>query len=373
MKFCFWGNIGATLQGLTVGGGELQIALLAKSLALKGHDVVIIDPYAKESFTTNEGIKLINIPGWNKGIRGIRLFYKKIPSLYKLLKAQNADYYYVRLRSYLHLLSYFACKKVKGKFIVATASHFDLASFRERFNRYSSSKFNLFKYLSSDLPKDWAFNFLLKRADFLLVQHAGQKSNVKKAKGCVAVFYNIFDASNLPEKYNREENYYIHVGTLNVLKGSLNLFRLIKRLDKNVKIVVVGSPNDATSKKVFEHLLRFKNIDIKGRLPHKDTIQLIAGAKALINLSNFEGFPNIFLEAWGAGVPVISLIVNPGNVFEKYPLGVCCNGDLEQMKKYLEEGSLDNIQREPLKAYISEFHLLDTAADRFLKLLKDHS
>ena len=39
MKFCFFGNVAEALKGRTPGGGELQIALLAKALALKGHDV----------------------------------------------------------------------------------------------------------------------------------------------------------------------------------------------------------------------------------------------------------------------------------------------------------------------------------------------
>ena len=33
MKICFWGDIAGALTGNTSGGGELQIALLAKALA----------------------------------------------------------------------------------------------------------------------------------------------------------------------------------------------------------------------------------------------------------------------------------------------------------------------------------------------------
>ena len=42
MKVCFWGNIANTLHGDTAGGGELQIALLAKALVKSGL-IVIID------------------------------------------------------------------------------------------------------------------------------------------------------------------------------------------------------------------------------------------------------------------------------------------------------------------------------------------
>ena len=66
MKFCFFGNIAGALKGKTEGGAELQISLLARALALKGHEVVIIDPYSSESFVSQEGIRLINVPDWNK-------------------------------------------------------------------------------------------------------------------------------------------------------------------------------------------------------------------------------------------------------------------------------------------------------------------
>ncbi len=41
MKICFWGDIGKALSGNTSGGGELQIALLARALAKAGHEVVV--------------------------------------------------------------------------------------------------------------------------------------------------------------------------------------------------------------------------------------------------------------------------------------------------------------------------------------------
>ena len=97
MKICFFGNISSALRGKTAGGAELQISLLARALALKGHEVVIVDPDATESFVNADGIKLINVPNWNKGVRGIRLFWYRIPALKEIFVNQNADYYYVRV------------------------------------------------------------------------------------------------------------------------------------------------------------------------------------------------------------------------------------------------------------------------------------
>ena len=129
MKICFWGNIAGALTGNTSGGGELQLALLAKALARSGHEVVIIDYNTTEDFITADGIKVFKIKGWNNGIRIIRTFTHRLPQLYWSLKAQKADVYYCRIRDFRHILAFWAARKVKAKFILGLASDLDAMTF----------------------------------------------------------------------------------------------------------------------------------------------------------------------------------------------------------------------------------------------------
>lgn len=371
MKFCFFGNISGALRGKTVGGAELQISLLAKALALKGHEVVIVDPAATESFVNSDGIKLINVPNWNKGIKGIRLFQYRVPALKEIFANQNADYYYVRMRTYFHLLPYLVSKKMKSKFILSIACDLDVASLWKKFKYEYRTNFNLFRFLTLSLPSDLVFNYLLKRSDYVILQHSGQVLNRSSTKGKIVIFSNIFDFEIVKEIKGTSKGYFVHPGALNILKGSHNLNQLINILDKKDSIVIIGQPTDKKSKKIYQFLKKKENVVLKGRLSHKETIQSIANAKALINTSNFEGFPNIFLEAWAIGVPVISLNVNPGNVLIKYNLGIYCNGDLNKMKKSIESDTMSNFNREKLISYVHEFHNFSTSADRFLNLVSN--
>jgi glycosyltransferase involved in cell wall biosynthesis len=369
MKFCFTGDFSGALKGRTPGGGQLQVALLAKALALKGHEVVIVDPGSSESFITPEGIKLISVPDWDKGLRGIRLFVYRIPRLKKILLEQNADYYYVRMRTYMHLLPFWASKKTKGKFIIATAHDLDVLNHFSKFKYEYKPRFNLFRFLTADFPN--VYNYLLKKADYIILQHSGQKINRNSAKGKIAIFPNIFDFSNNKVLENTNNEYFIHVGTLNILKGSQNLYDLINALDKNISIIIVGQPTDKKSENLYKKLQKLANVVLKGRVNHQDTIQLIANAKALINTSNFEGFPNIFLEAWANGVPVISQNVNPGNVFNQYDIGIYCEGDLNKMKKAIELFKKESFQKDKLISYVSNFHDFTLAGDRFLNIINN--
>lgn len=372
MKFCFFGDVSNSLKGKTKGGGELQIALLAKALVLDGQEVTIIDPYSSESFITDEGIHVVNVPSWNKGIKGLRLIWYRIPALYKLFKEQKADYYYGRMRTYFHMLSYLAAKKNGKKYILAIASDIDVLSLRDKYKYEYKANFRLLKYLTLLLPGDLVFKYLTNKADYVVLQHSGQDVNWKSFKGKKIIFPNIIDKNSLKiTKGGIEKEYFVYLGSLTILKGSDRLYQLAFIVNSAKPIMIIGQPNDYKSQKIFEQLKGMDNVIIKGRLDHDEAIQLVANAKALINTSNYEGFPNVFLEAWALGVPVISLKVNPGNVFEKYDLGVCCDDDLMKMSNYIVNPDMYKENKEAMSSYINTFHDFNTAGSRFIGVLSN--
>ena len=69
------------------------------------------------------------------------------------------------------------------------------------------------------------------------------------------------------------------------------------------------------------------------------------------------------------GIPVLSLKVNPGGIFDKYNFGVCFKGDLEKMKEYIGCNAMNSFDRKEMTSYIGEFHDFNTAAERFVDSL----
>ncbi|MBN8686064.1 MAG: glycosyltransferase family 4 protein [Chitinophagales bacterium] len=369
MKFCFWGEIGNAIRGKTIGGGELQMALLGKALVQEGHEVVVIDPFIDASFTSEEGIRVLKVDNWHKGLPGLRMLTHRIPAMYKLFREQKADYYYLRMRTYLHGLAYLAARKNKRKVIVALASDIDVASHARRFRYDYKSRVNLFTYLFKCLPDDIVYNYVVKRADIVTLQHKHQHNGLKLKRGKMQVFPNIFDFSKLPAQPPEPGEYFISVGSLTVLKGVDHLCHLAQMLNKNSQLVIVGDPRNKAAAGYYATMQQLPHVQLKGRLGHADAIRLIAGAKALVNVSRFEGFPNIFLEAWANGIPVISLNVDPGNVISENGLGIFCNGDLQRLKDCVESGEVSAIDRQHLVAYAKQYHDFSGAGARFIKML----
>lgn len=358
MKICFWGNNTGALKGNTDGGGELQLALLAKALVRGGNEVVIIDYQATEDFISPDGIKVFSIKGWNNGIRFIRIFTHRLPLLYKSLKAQRADIYYCRMRDFRHILAFWAARKVKAKFIIGLASDLDAMNFWKRWKyNYLVSKFGLWA-LSSNLLIEIIYPFLLRKANLVLAQHGGQKTMLSKKNIDSFLFPNLFDPPETKFTPTQAKKDFIYVGRLDKRKGFSTLFEIIKKSPMHT-FKVVGHPYDKTGFLYCEKLKYFSNVTLMGKLTHSDTLFHIANSKALISTSPMEGFPNVFLEAWSCGIPVLSLYVDPGDIIKKEKLGYVTNGNCDMLLLAMENVDNSTEFANSAMTYIENNHALN--------------
>ena len=61
-------------------------------------------------------------------------------------------------------------------------------------------------------------------------------------------------------------------------------------------------------------------------MPRGRVLELIDRSRAVVLTSRHEGMPNVFLEAWARGVPVLSLHFDPDGKIAKEGLGLCAEG-----------------------------------------------
>jgi hypothetical protein len=358
MKICFWGNIAGALKGNTGGGGELQLALVAKALARGGNEVVIIDYETKEDFVTDDGVKVYKIKGWNDGIQIIRTFTHRLPLLYRSLKAQKADIYYCRIRDFRHIFAFWAARKVGAKFVLGLASDLDAMNFWMRFKyNHLVSPGGLWAFFNG-LLIELVYPFLLRKADLVLVQHEGQKTLLSNKHIKSSVFPNLFEQHDYPAITPNGKKDFIYVGWLDKRKGFSTFYDIIEKSPGH-SFRVVGPPSDKTGFRYYQKLKSFPNVTLHGKLSLKDTLYQIANSKALISTSAMEGFPNIFIEAWSCGIPVLSLYVDPGNLIKSEKLGEIAQGNLDKLLSVMKnvDNSIEFQNR--ARVYVENNHFLN--------------
>jgi glycosyltransferase involved in cell wall biosynthesis len=358
MKICFWGEIAGALNGNPLGGGEKQIALLAKALVKAGHEVIYVDYTVQNDYSTDEGIKVYGIRGYEDGIKGLRNLTSRLRLIYKSLKDKKADIYYCRIRDFRHILAYWAARTVKAKFVFGTAADLDLLGLKERLKYLYFTDVRSLWWFTNGFLSEIVYPFLLRKSDLVLVQHEGQKKILSGNNIKSTVFPNLIDITDGVLLSCSDSKDYVYVGALDKRKGFDILFDLIERTpDQSYKII--GEPRDKIASYLFDKLKSFRNVKLLGKLSHSDTYSQIASSKALISTSPREGFPNIFLEAWSVGIPVLSLYVDPGNVIKDKNLGIAADGNMETIIKYMEGPGVTNEFCERAKKYVEENHVLN--------------
>lgn len=113
---------------------------------------------------------------------------------------------------------------------------------------------------------------------------------------------------------------------------------------------------------------------LPGVLPGKDNAW-IARASVLVNTSSHEGFPNTFQQSWLRRTPVASLNVNPDQVLQKHGLGVCTEGDLQELADTITQWVTTPHERlrigERCRSYAKTHHDIQRTAARYASVYRN--
>ena len=116
------------------------------------------------------------------------------------------------------------------------------------------------------------------------------------------------------------------------------------------------------------------NVEIVASVPPPQLEQYFARARALLCTSDFEGFPNTFLDAGRFGVPVISLSVDPDGVVAREQGGVIADGDIDRLigaiKRFAEEPDVAHAAGRRLYEYVRCGHEASGRVDELASVVR---
>ena len=72
------------------------------------------------------------------------------------------------------------------------------------------------------------------------------------------------------------------------------------------------------------------NVELLEARSHEATMEQVRAAIGIVNTSRVEGMPNVFLEAWSNGVPVIALQCDPDGRIKRHGLGIAADGSWDR-------------------------------------------
>ena len=263
------------------GGAEVQISLIARELAKdKRFRVSLI--------TSNYG----QPPVVERG--RLTLYKTKLFDLPTILKTANADIYVERTVNPKVLLTGWWCRLFKKKFVYMVAHDWDCTA-------------------SS-----------LKLADLIIAQHQDQsfalKENLKLKSLVMPPLIKIKTG-----KKTLKRQYILWVGRADEWKKPLDFIDLARCYPQEKFVMICRAG------KIKIQPVSLPNLQFFAAVPFTDINQFFTRAKVLVNTSTAEGFPNTFLQAGAAGIPILSFKVNPNRYIDKYHCGLIGASFLKQM------------------------------------------
>lgn len=280
-----------------VGGAEVQQSLIAPALAARGFRVSLIAlDYGQANREVVKGITVHKMYRPDEGLPVVRFVHPRLTKLWKALKEVDADIYYQRSAAAVTGFIAAFCRANRKRSIYAGASDVDFAPPHPDI-RYARDR--------------WLFEYGVRNVDRLFVQNGTQLERARANFGRDSVLVpNSY--SPPPAARADRDGYVLWVATMRAQKRPEILFEVAQRMPEYRFVMIGGSDPDRKGKEyvrgVREKIATLPNVEYRGFMPFDEADRAFDGARLLLNTSGYEGFPNIFLQAWARGVPTVAFV-----------------------------------------------------------------
>ncbi len=224
-------------------------------------------------------------------------------------------------------------------------------------------------------PSYW----VLKNAERIIAQTATQRQLLKERfdRDC-DLLANPFDLENWQASMKHSdfenpwgtEKYILWIGRAEeVHKKPSRLIELASR-SASQKFVMIMNPSHFDVEEQIKQQAP-ENVKIIDAVPYSQMPGAFCHAKAFVNTSSQEGFPNVFLQAIASQVPIISYEVGEEFLNESQA-GICVHGDANLASQLLLDQILSTkTNREAALMYLRENNLCSTVCSKLAKMMEE--
>jgi len=347
----------------SIGGAELQQVLLGRELSSRGYDVsFIVFDYGQEPIEAIDGIKIIKTLKAGYSLSGIRSLIYAIRCVFDAFDKADADVYYQRCGSYYTGIVSIFCLFKRRKFIYQLGSDMDV-------------DINHIKRMK--IHQQMLYKFGVMRANHIIAQSSYQQKMIKKVFNRDSLLIkNPYPIRGLEPVEPKESvmPVILWVGTIKPEWKQPELFLKLAKMVPEANFKIIGGPskNRDYYEKIRSEAKKIKNLDFVGFVPFPEIDKFYNNAFIFVNTSSVEGFPNTFLQAWCASVPVVSLNVDPDEIISKYKLGFhsqTMENLAHDIRVLLHDESLRKKMGLNGRKYIELEHSMDNIILRFIEIL----
>lgn len=350
-----------------IGGAEVQRVLIACELVKRGWRVSFITlDHGQPDGIEHDGIRVFKMCGKHDGLPGLRFLYPRWSSLCDAMQRADADIY-IQRTSGVETGQTAMWAQANGKRFI-----YSVANDPECDHRLGAKR---------TWRERWFYKYGLLRADRVVAQTNLQQRMLRENFGIEATVIRSCapDPGDPFANSNRDEAFaarrVLWVGRFSRQKR-IDRLPAIAKACSDIQFDVVGAGSNLTKEiaTAVEELKRLPNVTLHGFVPYGELPPFYERAALLLCTSDWEGYPNTFMEAWSRGVPVVTT-VDPDGVVARHETGSVCDRDSQriamEVKIQMESRETWRASAERARSFYCETHTPMATGDAWQALLAE--
>lgn len=279
------------------GGAQRQQSMVMKELANRGHEVsAIVADYGQDAREEHYGVTVVK--GVPDVVSGPLSSAYAVYTLARAMIVAAADIYVVGGAPRLASVTYVLSRMLRKRFVFRLVNDSDVNPSYLR-GRYSPFVFGLYRVA-------------LRGADAVLAQTQRQQELLTEAFETEATLvpygYHLPPSSAMISHDRRDG--ILWVGSSDPDQKNPGLFLELAEQLPEVGFTMISQPiagREACHEGLRRQAMGVANVEFVGPVAPDEIHSYYRKAMILVNTSDYEGFPNTFLEAWRYATPVASL------------------------------------------------------------------
>ena len=352
------------------GGAERQTMLLARGLSGRGLRVAhVVLPVDDPDPGLSGSVSLVERSLVATG-RGPLTRLRQLQRVWAALAEADARVYVFRSGVSAIGIGALFCRARSRRLIFAASNDLDFT----------------FDFFAGRRPELALYRFGASRANGIVVQNRRQLALARTTFPKAGIMVEVPSFAESAPLSSDPPQAFLWVGRLDRFKQPTRYLELaeatpearfwmvIRRLDPERSGGVPGGGADhALEADALQRARALPNVEILEQRPHDQAMELVGRSVAVVNTGAAEGMPNLFLEAWARGVPVLSFEFDPDGRIAKYGLGIAAGGSVDDFQAgarrlWNQRGDRTDIA-ERTRAYIESTHGIDAVASRWQELI----
>lgn len=345
-------------DAVSAGGAERQLRLLSEHFTDHFDVHFIVHDNGQEPVITKDGYRFYRAHEPHAADDPfVRI--KQIYSIVKALRRSNPDIVLCRGGIDQPIIVQKAARCLRARFVYDVANDGDITK----------------EYDEAGLLRRKLFASVVSGSEAIIVQNSRQKS----------IIQNKFseESTQIPNGYPETTDkktepgeYFLWVGRLEREQKQPHKFLELADKLPEFEFLLVGphSSSQPYKEQLDREINQLSNVEYVGPVSPEEVHEYYNRAIAVVNTSQFEGFPNTYLEAWRKGVPVVSLHVDPNRFLNSQSDYFCSGGDIEDLVDICGQlGENPRLQLQLGKSCFEQYksnYTMTTIAKRYVTVLR---